>query len=48
MRVVVIGGYGNFGVRVCRGLAGSPGMEVVALVVETLARAGVKSTGRNR
>jgi len=29
MRVVVIGGYGNFGARVCRGLAGS-GMEVVA------------------
>jgi hypothetical protein len=31
MRVVVIGGYGNFGARVCRGLAGSPGMEVVAV-----------------
>ena len=30
MRVVVIGGYGNFGARVCRGLAASPGMEVVA------------------
>jgi saccharopine dehydrogenase-like NADP-dependent oxidoreductase len=30
MRVVVIGGYGNFGARVCRGLAGSPGMEVIA------------------
>src|SRR5712664_3200088 len=30
MRVVVIGGYGNFGARVCRGLAGSPGMEIVA------------------
>ena len=30
MRVVVIGGYGNFGARVCRGLAGSPPMEVVA------------------
>jgi NAD(P)-dependent dehydrogenase (short-subunit alcohol dehydrogenase family) len=29
MRVVVIGGYGNFGARVCRGLAGS-GMEVIA------------------
>jgi NAD(P)-dependent dehydrogenase (short-subunit alcohol dehydrogenase family) len=29
MRVVVIGGYGNFGVRVCRGLASS-GMEVIA------------------
>ena len=29
MRVVVIGGYGNFGVRVCRGLAAS-GMEVIA------------------
>src|SRR5258708_12624900 len=30
MRVVVIGGYGNFGARICRGLAVSPGMEVVA------------------
>ncbi|MGC2520687.1 MAG: saccharopine dehydrogenase NADP-binding domain-containing protein [Burkholderiales bacterium] len=30
MRIVVIGGYGNFGARVCRGLAGSPGMEIVA------------------
>jgi len=30
MRVVVIGGYGNFGARVCRGLVGSPGMEVIA------------------
>jgi len=30
MRVVVIGGYGNFGARVCRGLAGSQGMEIVA------------------
>src|SRR5262245_20761500 len=29
MRVVVIGGYGNFGARVCRELAGS-GMEVIA------------------
>lgn len=30
MRVVVLGGYGNFGARVCRGLAASPAMEVVA------------------
>ncbi len=30
MRVVVIGGYGNFGSRVCRGLAGSPAMEIIA------------------
>src|SRR5260221_4674166 len=30
MRIIVIGGYGNFGSRVCRGLAGSPAMEVVA------------------
>src|SRR5262245_1583672 len=29
MRVVVIGGYGNFGARVCRGLAAS-GMEIIA------------------
>ena len=30
MRVIVIGGYGNFGARVCRALAGSPDMQVVA------------------
>jgi hypothetical protein len=30
MRVVVLGGYGNFGARVCRALAATPGMEVVA------------------
>ncbi|HYS50815.1 MAG TPA: saccharopine dehydrogenase NADP-binding domain-containing protein, partial [Burkholderiales bacterium] len=30
MRVVVIGGYGNFGARVCRALCGSPDMQVVA------------------
>jgi len=30
MRVVVLGGYGNFGARICRGLAASPAMEVVA------------------
>src|SRR5260221_13691017 len=30
MRVVVIGGDGNLGAGVCRGLAGAPGMEVVA------------------
>jgi NAD(P)-dependent dehydrogenase (short-subunit alcohol dehydrogenase family) len=29
MRVVVIGGYGNFGARVCRGIAAS-GMDVIA------------------
>jgi len=30
MRVVVLGGYGNFGARICRGLAASKAMEVVA------------------
>ena len=30
MRVVVLGGYGNFGARICRGLASHPAMEVVA------------------
>lgn len=29
-RVVVLGGYGNFGARICRALAGDPGIEVVA------------------
>jgi hypothetical protein len=30
MRVVVLGGYGNFGTRICRELAGHPGIEVIA------------------
>src|SRR5256714_6865133 len=30
MRVVVIGGYGNFGARVCRALSGTHAMEAVA------------------
>jgi uncharacterized protein YbjT (DUF2867 family) len=30
MRVVVIGGYGNFGARICRALAADPGTEVIA------------------
>ena len=30
MRVVVLGGYGNFGARICRALAGYSGIEVVA------------------
>jgi saccharopine dehydrogenase-like NADP-dependent oxidoreductase len=30
MRVVVLGGYGNFGARICRDLAGHPRMEVIA------------------
>jgi saccharopine dehydrogenase-like NADP-dependent oxidoreductase len=30
MRAVVLGGYGNFGARICRALADSSGMEVVA------------------
>lgn len=30
MRVVVIGGFGNFGARICRVLEGSPGIEVIA------------------
>ena len=29
MRVVVLGGYGNFGARICRGLAGDTGIELV-------------------
>jgi saccharopine dehydrogenase-like NADP-dependent oxidoreductase len=29
MRVVVLGGYGNFGARICRALAGNPGVELV-------------------
>lgn len=30
MRVVVLGGYGNFGARICRALANDAGIEVVA------------------
>lgn len=30
MRIVVIGGYGNFGARICRGLAPDPALDVVA------------------
>ena len=30
MRIVVLGGYGNFGARICRALAASPGIEVIA------------------
>src|SRR5262245_1753265 len=30
MRVVVIGGYGNFGARICRALSADPGIELVA------------------
>src|SRR5262245_5599089 len=30
MRAVILGGYGNFGARICRALAGDPGIEVIA------------------
>ena len=30
MRVIVLGGYGNFGERICRALAGDAGIEVIA------------------
>src|SRR5512134_1913870 len=30
MRVCVLGGYGNFGARICRDLAGHPRMEVIS------------------
>jgi len=30
MRTVVLGGYGNFGARICRALAEHPGIEVIA------------------
>ncbi len=30
MRILVLGGYGNFGARICRQLAGNAGLEVVA------------------
>lgn len=30
MRTVVIGGYGNFGARICRALAANPNNHVIA------------------
>ena len=30
MRTVVIGGYGNFGARICRALAANPNIDVIA------------------
>jgi len=30
MRIVVLGGFGNFGTRICRALAGNPGIEIIA------------------
>lgn len=30
MRILVLGGYGNFGARICRALAGNAGIEVIA------------------
>ena len=45
MRVVVIGGYGNFGARVCRGLAGSPSIEVIAAGRHPDAGGGLLDTG---
>ena len=30
MRVVVIGGHGNFGARICRALSATPGIDVIA------------------
>jgi NAD(P)-dependent dehydrogenase (short-subunit alcohol dehydrogenase family) len=38
MKVVVLGGYGNFGARICRALAGDPAIEVV-VAARGLARA---------
>jgi len=29
MKTLVLGGYGNFGARICRALAGSPGIELI-------------------
>ena len=29
MKTVVLGGYGNFGARICKALAGNPGIDLV-------------------
>lgn len=44
MKVVVLGGYGNFGARICRALAGNPGIELV-VAARDLARAQALAAG---
>lgn len=43
-RVVVVGGNGNFGARICRALAGDPGIEVIAAGRHAGARIDVTSS----
>jgi hypothetical protein len=44
MRVVVIGGLGNFGARICRRLAQEPGIEVIATSRRPTCQAGLVNT----
>jgi saccharopine dehydrogenase-like NADP-dependent oxidoreductase len=44
MRVVVIGGLGNFGARICRRLAQEPGIEVIATSRRPTSQAGFANT----
>jgi saccharopine dehydrogenase-like NADP-dependent oxidoreductase len=43
-RVVVIGGLGNFGARICQRLAQEPGIEVIATSRRPISRAGFVNT----
>ncbi len=45
MRVVVIGGFGNFGARICRALEGNPGIEILASSRSAGARLDIDGDG---
>jgi hypothetical protein len=45
MRAVVIGGFGNFGARICRALEGDPAIEVIASSRNAGARLDIDSDG---
>ena len=45
MRAVVIGGFGNFGARICRALEGDPSIEVIASSRSAGARLDIDAAG---
>lgn len=47
MRVIVIGGLGNFGLRICRRLASEPGIEVIAASRSSRAGLHILNDGQN-
>lgn len=49
MRIVIIGGFGNFGARICRRLAQESGIEIIAASRRPNSQLGpVKSTALDR